>query len=130
MKFPSVRCAAKPRMIVIIADDASRPPATALTCGITSRAERTPPVVTAATRPAAPATIPLCQSGIAALFDGAGPFPPTGARKRGRMIGGVVRERLHGTRVPVEVYLWSRIGIWLAALFSLAWFEPKPPPLR
>jgi len=46
------------------------------------------------------------------------------------MIGGVVRERLHQTRVPVEVYLWSRIGIWLAALFSLAWFEPKPPPLR
>jgi hypothetical protein len=46
------------------------------------------------------------------------------------MIDLVVRERLHRTRVPVEVYLWSRIGIWLAALFSVAWFEPKPPPLK
>src|SRR3954453_12186825 len=74
--------------------------------------------------------IPLCQSGMGALSTAVRRFRPVGRRKRRRMIGGVVRERLHGTRVPVEVYLWSRIGIWLAALFSLAWFEPKPPPLR
>ena len=31
---------------------------------------------------------------------------------------------------PLRLFLWSRAGIWLAALFVLAWFEPKPPPLQ
>jgi hypothetical protein len=31
---------------------------------------------------------------------------------------------------PLRLFLWSRAGIWLAALFVVAWFEPKPPPLQ
>jgi hypothetical protein len=50
-KLPSVRCAAKPTMIVSIAEDASSPPATARTCGITSSADSTPTVTTAASTP-------------------------------------------------------------------------------
>jgi hypothetical protein len=35
------------------------------------------------------------------------------------------------TRNPaVEIFLWSRAAIWVAALFSYLWFEPKPPPLQ
>ena len=29
-----------------------------------------------------------------------------------------------------EIFLWSRAAIWLAAIFALFWFEPKPPPLQ
>jgi len=29
-----------------------------------------------------------------------------------------------------EIFLWTRAGIWLAAVFAYLWFEPKPPPLR
>ena len=43
-KLPSVRCDAKPMISPRIAEEASRPPATARTCGITSRAESTPTV--------------------------------------------------------------------------------------
>ena len=41
-KFPSVRWDAKPTTMPITAEDASNPPATARTCGITSRADRSP----------------------------------------------------------------------------------------
>jgi len=41
-----------------------------------------------------------------------------------------VRARLHISRPPLELFLWSRGAIWLAALFAFAWFEPKPPPLQ
>jgi hypothetical protein len=30
---------------------------------------------------------------------------------------------------PVEIFLWSRIAIWLGVLFASQWFEPKPQPL-
>jgi len=42
MKLPSVVRAANPMMSPMMAEEASRPPAIARTCGITSRAERTP----------------------------------------------------------------------------------------
>ena len=42
MKFPSVLWAAKPTTSPITAPEARIAPATARTCGITSRAERTP----------------------------------------------------------------------------------------
>ena len=42
MKFPIVRCAAKPTTIPTIAEDARIPVATARTSGITRRAERIP----------------------------------------------------------------------------------------
>ena len=32
-------------------------------------------------------------------------------------------------RTPTEIFLWSRVGIWLAALFAYLWFVPHPPPL-
>jgi hypothetical protein len=32
-------------------------------------------------------------------------------------------------RTPTEIFLWSRLGIWLAALFAYLWFVPHPPPL-
>jgi hypothetical protein len=41
-----------------------------------------------------------------------------------------VRARLHIPRPPLELFVWSRAAIWLAALFAVAWFEPKPPPLQ
>src|SRR6185437_7411612 len=41
-KFPIVRCEANPMTIPSTADEASSPPATARTCGMTSSAERTP----------------------------------------------------------------------------------------
>jgi hypothetical protein len=41
-----------------------------------------------------------------------------------------VRARLHIPGPPLELFLWSRGAIWLAALFAVAWFEPKPPPLQ
>jgi hypothetical protein len=41
-----------------------------------------------------------------------------------------VRARLHIPGPPLSLFLWSRAGIWLAALFAVAWFEPKPPPLQ
>jgi len=41
-KLPIVRCEAKPITRPSTADEARRPPATALTCGITSRADITP----------------------------------------------------------------------------------------
>jgi len=41
-KLPSVRCDAKPMITPSTADDASSPPATARTCGITSMAEKKP----------------------------------------------------------------------------------------
>jgi hypothetical protein len=33
-------------------------------------------------------------------------------------------------RPPLDLFLWSRAGIWLAALGAIWWFEPKPPPLQ
>jgi len=33
-------------------------------------------------------------------------------------------------RAALGLFLWSRAGIWLAALFAYWWFEPKPPPLQ
>jgi hypothetical protein len=30
----------------------------------------------------------------------------------------------------VGVFLWSRAVVWLAAIWALVWFEPKPPPLQ
>ena len=42
MKLPSVCCEASPMITPRTADDASSPPATARTCGITSRAEKRP----------------------------------------------------------------------------------------
>jgi hypothetical protein len=33
-------------------------------------------------------------------------------------------------RPPLDLFLWSRAGIWAAALLALWWFEPKPPPLQ
>jgi hypothetical protein len=42
MKLPMVRCAAKPTMIPITAEEARIPVATARTCGITNSAESTP----------------------------------------------------------------------------------------
>ena len=30
----------------------------------------------------------------------------------------------------VGVFCWSRLAIWLAALWALTWFTPKPPPLQ
>jgi Mannosyltransferase (PIG-V) len=32
-------------------------------------------------------------------------------------------------RTPTEIFLWSRLGIWLAAVFAYLWFVPHPPPL-
>src|SRR5262245_1651387 len=32
-------------------------------------------------------------------------------------------------RTPTEIFAWSRLGIWLAALFAYLWFVPHPPPL-
>jgi hypothetical protein len=32
-------------------------------------------------------------------------------------------------RTPTEIFVWSRLGIWLAALFAYLWFVPHPPPL-
>jgi Mannosyltransferase (PIG-V) len=32
-------------------------------------------------------------------------------------------------RTPTEIFVWSRVGIWLAALFAYLWFVPHPPPL-
>ena len=32
-------------------------------------------------------------------------------------------------RTPTEIFLWSRLGIWLAAIFAYVWFVPHPPPL-
>ena len=43
-KFPSVRWEAKPMITPRTADEASRPPATTRTCGITRSAESTPTV--------------------------------------------------------------------------------------
>lgn len=44
------------------------------------------------------------------------------------------RLRAYGRAVSaspaIGVFLWSRAAIWLAALWALMWFEPKPPPLR
>lgn len=37
--------------------------------------------------------------------------------------------RLHG-RPALAIFLWSRAAIWLGAIWALAWFEPKPPPLQ
>jgi hypothetical protein len=28
------------------------------------------------------------------------------------------------------IFLWSRLGVWLAAIWALEWFAPKPPPLQ
>jgi hypothetical protein len=37
--------------------------------------------------------------------------------------------RLSGARSPApEIFLWSRIAIWVAALLALAWFEPNRHP--
>jgi Mannosyltransferase (PIG-V) len=30
----------------------------------------------------------------------------------------------------VATFLWSRAAVWLAAIWALVWFEPKPPPLQ
>jgi hypothetical protein len=43
------------------------------------------------------------------------------------------RARLQSRLAPgsvAEVFLWSRIAIWIAAVFAYLWFEPKPPPLQ
>ena len=53
MKFPIVRCAAKPTTIPSTAEEARIPPAIARTCGITSSAERTPTKMIAVDRAAA-----------------------------------------------------------------------------
>jgi hypothetical protein len=34
------------------------------------------------------------------------------------------------TRPPLALFLWTRAGIWLAALLAIWWFEPKPPALQ
>jgi hypothetical protein len=41
-----------------------------------------------------------------------------------------VRARLHSTRPPLDIFLWSRLGIWAAAIFAVMWLEPKPPALQ
>jgi hypothetical protein len=33
-------------------------------------------------------------------------------------------------RPPLDLFLWSRAGIWALAAFAYLWFEPKPPPLQ
>src|SRR5207253_3156468 len=43
------------------------------------------------------------------------------------------RARLQSRLAPgsvAEIFLWSRAGIWLTAVFAYLWFEPKPPPLQ
>jgi mannosyltransferase PIG-V len=35
-----------------------------------------------------------------------------------------------GLGPAAEIFLWSRAGIWLTAVFAYLWFEPKPPPLQ
>jgi hypothetical protein len=39
-------------------------------------------------------------------------------------------ESLAWLRSPaVEIFVWSRVAIWLGVLLASMWFEPKPPPL-
>jgi hypothetical protein len=49
----------------------------------------------------------------------AGRAPAAGEEKRARA----------RFAAPTLVFLWSRTGIWLAALFAYLWFVPHPPPL-
>jgi hypothetical protein len=35
-----------------------------------------------------------------------------------------------GLGPAAEIFLWSRAGVWLTAIFAYLWFEPKPPPLK
>lgn len=30
----------------------------------------------------------------------------------------------------LEIFMWSRLAVWMAALLALLWFEPKPAPLQ
>jgi hypothetical protein len=40
-----------------------------------------------------------------------------------------LRQAWRSVRTPTEIFLWSRLAIWLAALFAYLWFVPHPPPL-
>jgi hypothetical protein len=63
------------------------------------------------------------------------PAVATGERRIGSTLAGSVPAVVGWTRararpaVPTAVFLWSRAGIWLAAIFAYLWFVPHPPPL-
>jgi hypothetical protein len=40
-----------------------------------------------------------------------------------------LRQAWLAVRTPTLIFVWSRVGIWLAAVFAYLWFVPHPPPL-
>jgi hypothetical protein len=54
---------------------------------------------------------------------------PSAGTDTANVLLGMARDSWPAVKTPTEIFLWSRAGIWLAAVFAYLWFVPHPPPL-